>query len=301
MAISRLTKIAAGLAVTALALTACGAGAKDTKDAQSGQSGQSGAAGSNTGRSVEEIKEAGVVRIGVFSDKAPFGSVNADGEYEGYDIEYGERIGEDLGVDVEWVPVEAAARVEFLESDKVDIILANFTVTEERSEKVDFAKPYMQVALGVVSPEDDPITAEDQLADAKLIVVRGTTAEPYLEKSFPENKPEVYEQYAEATNALLDGRGNAWVTDNTEALAWAKNNPGFTAGITSLGTPDFIAAAVKKGNTSLLDWLNDNLVQLGGEEFFHGAYEKTLLPVYGDDVSADELVVEGGEPAQSGK
>lgn len=258
--------------------------------------GCSGTESGTTGfRTLEEIQSDGTIRIGVFSDKAPFGYVDSAGEYAGYDIEYGNRIGEDLGVKVEYVPVEAASRVEFVDTGKVDLILANFTVTEERKQKVDFANPYMKVALGVVSPDKAKIKSEADFAGKKLIVVKGTTAEAYLEKEYPEVELQKYEQYTEATNALADGRGDAWVTDNTEALAWAGEAKGFTATITDLGDVDTIAGAVAKGNTTVLDWLNQELVELGKENFFHKAYEKTLKPVYGDEVSADELVVEGGK------
>lgn len=258
--------------------------------------GCSGSESGTTGfRTLEEIQSDGTIRIGVFSDKAPFGYVDSAGEYAGYDIEYGNRIGEDLGLKVEYVPVEAASRVEFVDTGKVDLILANFTVTEERKQKVDFANPYMKVALGVVSPDNDKIKSEADLAGKKLIVVKGTTAEAYLEKEHPEVELQKYEQYTEATNALADGRGDAWVTDNTEALAWAGEAKGFTATITNLGDVDTIAGAVAKGNTTVLDWLNQELVELGKENFFHKAYEKTLKPVYGNEVSADELVVEGGK------
>lgn len=290
MALPRFTKITAGLAAAALALSACGSNDSSTSDSTDSTSSGSASAG----RTVEQIQEDGTIRIGVFSDKAPFGSVDSSGEYAGYDIEYGKRIGEDLGVEVEWVPVDAAARVEFLESDKVDVILANFTVTPERAEKVDFVNPYMQVSLGVVSPDKALITSADQFEGKKLLIVRGTTAESYLDANYPDADIQKYEQYTEVTSALLDGRGDAWLTDNTEALAWAKNNPGFTTGITSLGEPDTIAAAVKKGNASLLEWLNNQLTELAPENFFHNAYEKTLRPVYGNDVNPDELVVEGG-------
>ncbi|MDR1806415.1 MAG: transporter substrate-binding domain-containing protein [Propionibacteriaceae bacterium] len=246
-------------------------------------------------RSVADIQAAGSIKIGVFSDKAPFGSVDANGDYTGYDIEYGNRIGQDLGVTVEYVPVEAASRVSFLETGKVDLILANFTVTAERAEKVDFLNPYMKVALGVASPEAAPITDIAQLAGKKVIVVKGTTAETYLAANYPDFDVTKYEQYTEATSALLDGRGDAWVTDNTEALAWTKANPGFTTGITSLGPADTIAGAVQKGNKDLLDWLNAELVTLGAENFFHQDFELTLEPVYGDVVDPDELVVEGGQ------
>lgn len=260
-----------------LALTACGSEKKKT-----------------TARTVDEIKESGKVVIGVFSDKKPFGYVDENGDYQGYDVYLGNRIAKDLGVKVEYVAVEAASRVEYLKTGKVDIILANFTVTEERSEQVDFALPYMKVALGVVSPDSALITEAKQLNGKTLIVSKGTTAETYFAKNYPEVKLLKFDQYSEAYNALLDGRGDAMSTDNTEVLAWALENKGFSVGIDSLGNFDTIAPAVQKGNQDLLNWLNKEIKSLGKEQFFHQDYEKTLLPVYGNAAKPENIVVEGG-------
>ncbi|MBQ8385203.1 MAG: cysteine ABC transporter substrate-binding protein [Spirochaetaceae bacterium] len=254
----------------------------------------SGAAPAASFRTVDEIKASGKVVIGVFSDKAPFGYVDEYGTYQGYDVYFAERIGQDLGVQVEYISTDPASRVEYAATGKVDIILANFTVTEERAQQVDFALPYMKVMLGVVSPESKLITSVDQLAGKTLIVVKGTTAETYFEKNHPEVKLQKYDEYADAYNALIDGRGDAFSTDNTEVLAWALVNPGFAVGIDALGNMDTIAPAVQKGNTSLLEWLNNEIQSLGQEQFFHAAYEATLAPVYGDAANPDALVVEGG-------
>lgn len=245
-------------------------------------------------RTLDEIKESGKVIIGVFSDKKPFGYVDENGEYQGYDVYFGNRIAKDLGVEAEYVAVEPASRVEYLVTGKVDIILANFTVTEERAQKVDFALPYMKVALGVVSPDNALITDPEQLKQKTLIVCKGTTAETYFTENYPEVKLLKFDQYNEAYSALLDGRGDAFSTDNTEVLAWALENPGFTVGVESLGSIDTIAPAVQKGNTQLLNWLNDEIKALGEENFFHKDYQETLAPVYGDTVNPDSLVVEGG-------
>ena len=245
-------------------------------------------------RTVEEIKQSGKIVIGVFSDKKPFGYVDSNGDYQGYDVYFGNRIAKDLGVEVEYVPVEAASRVEYLVSNKVDIILANFTVTEERKEKVDFTLPYMKVALGVVSPDKALITDGEDLNGKTLIVCKGTTAETFFTENYPEVNLLKFDQYTEAYNALLDGRGDALSTDNTEVLAWAIENEGFSVGIESLGNIDTIAGAVQKGNQDLLDWLNNEIVELGKENFFHADYEETLAPVYGEAADADNIVVESG-------
>lgn len=289
---NKLKKFATAALTAALGLTTlagCGNTAADTTAPAETES-----ASSAIFRTVDEIKESGTIKIGVFSDKNPFGYVDENGDYQGYDIYFADRIGKDLGVEVEYVSTEAANRVEYLESGKVDITLANFTVTDERAEKVDFALPYMKVALGVVSPDDALITSADELNGKTLIVTKGTTAETYFTENYPDVNLLKFDQYTEAYNALLDGRGDAFSTDNTEVLAWALQNDGFSVGIESLGNLDAIAPAVSKGNTTLLNWLNDEIKALADEQFFHADYAATLASVYGDSVDPDSLVVEGG-------
>lgn len=287
--------IAAGAAlVMAASMAACGPSAGTPSEAKSSDTGTSSSANAKA-RSLDEIKKSGKIKIAVFSDKAPFGYVDKDGKYQGYDVYFAEQLAKDLGVEPEYTSVDPAARVDVLTSNKVDLVLANFTVTDERKEKVDFAKPYMKVALGVVSPENAEITDVSQLKGKTLIIAKGTTAESYFEKNEPDVKLQKYDQYADAYNALLDGRGDAFSTDNTEVLAWAKTNKGFKVGITKLGDEDTIAPAVQKGNKELLNWINDEIVKLGKENFFHKDYEQTLKPVYGSDVDPDDIVVEGGQ------
>lgn len=247
--------------------------------------------------SIEEIKARGTIKIGVFSDKAPFGYVDSDGKNQGFDVYIAKRFAKDLLGDeskVEFVLVDAASRVAYLESKKVDIIMANFTVTDERKQKVDFTNPYMKVSLGIVSPDDAKITSEDQLKGKKVIVAKGTTAETYMTKNHPDVELVKFEQYSEIFQALKDKRGDAILSDNTEVIAWAKDNPGFTVGVASLGSVDTIAPAVTKGNTELRDWINTELETLGKENFVHKAYDETLKSVYGAEFE-DSLVVEGGK------
>ena len=278
--------------IMAASVAACGPSAATPSDEGSTASGSSSS--KTTARTLDEIKKFGELKVAVFSDKAPFGYVDKDGNYAGYDVYFAARLAKDLGVKAAYTSVDPAARVDVLTSNKVDVTLANFTVTDERKEKVDFAKPYMKVALGVVSPEGAEITDVSQLKGKTLIVAKGTTAETYFEKNEPDIKLQKYDQYADAYNALLDGRGDAFSTDNTEVLAWAKSNKGFKVGITKLGDEDTIAPAVQKGNKELLDWINEEIDKLGDENFFHKDYEETLKPVYGSDVDPDDIVVEKG-------
>ena len=245
-------------------------------------------------RTLQDIKDSGTLVIGVFSDKKPFGYVDENGDYQGYDVYFARRLAQDLGVELKLVSVDAPNRVEYLTSAKVDIILANFTVIPARAEVVDFALPYMKVALGVVSPDSALITTAAQLAGKTLIVSKGTTAETYFAENHPEVRLLKFDTYTEAFNALLDGRGDALSTDNTEVLAWALENPGFTVGIESLGSLDTIAPAVQKGNDTVRAYIDEEIKALAAENFFHADFDATLKDVYGEAVNPDSLVVEGG-------
>ena len=283
--------LAAG--IIAGVITGCG----NSNTTQNGAENASQASATAKARTLDEIKKSGKIKIGVFSDKNPFGYVDENGKVQGYDVYFAKRIAKDLlGTEdaVDFVYVEAASRVEYLKSAKVDITLANFTVTDERKEQVDFALPYMKVALGIVSPQKAEITDVNQLKGKKLIVVKGTTAETYFSKNYPDVTLVKFDEYQEAYDALLDGRGDAFSTDNTEVLAWAKQNKGFVVGVESLGDIDTIAPAVQKGNTELLNWLNDEIKTLAKEKFFHKDFDETLKSVYGDSIDPENLVVEGG-------
>ena len=278
-----------------MALAACGNGNSATSSAGSVSGSASGSGdGKTVYRTLDQIKDSGTINIGVFSDKNPFGYVDENGDYQGYDVYFANRIGEDLGVEVNFVSTEAANRIEYLQTGKVDVILANFTVTPERAEEVDFALPYMNVALGVVSPDSNVITSLDSWnADDQMIVISGTTAETYLTQNYPDIPLQKYDSYATAKSAMENG-GVAWANDNTEVIAFASQNPGYTVGIPSLGSQDTIAPAVSKGNETLLNAINDEIKALGKENFFHADYEATLVDTYGTDYE-DSLVVEGGE------
>ncbi|TXE81589.1 transporter substrate-binding domain-containing protein [Campylobacter peloridis] len=248
--------------------------------------------------SLERIKQQGVIRIGVFGDKPPFGYLDAQGKNQGYDVYFAKRIAKELLGDeakVQFVLVEAANRVEFLESNKVDVILANFTKTPEREAVVDFALPYMKVALGVVAPKGSDVKSIDDLKNKTLILNKGTTADAYFTKNMPEIKTIKFDQNTETFAALIGKRGDALSHDNALLFAWAKENPNFEVVIKELGNKDVIAPAVKKGDEAMLKFINELILKLENEQFFHKAYDATLKPFFSDDIKADDVVIEGGK------
>ena len=247
---------------------------------------------SKSGDALDNIKARGFLKVGVFSDDPPFGFMDNQKQFQGFDIYIAKRFAKDLFGDeskIEFIPVEAAARAEFAKSGKVDVIMANFTKTKEREEVVDFARPYMKVALGVISKNEE-VRSIDDLKGKKLIVDKGTTADFYFTKNYPDIELLKFDQNTEAFLALKDGRANALAHDNAFLFAWAKENPGFSVGITAVGDQSVAAPAVKKGNKELLDWLNKEIDKLTSEGFMLQAYNATLLPFYGKEVNPYALI-----------
>lgn len=233
--------------------------------------------------SLAAIQERDVVTIGVFSDKHPFGFVNKKGENDGFDVYLARKIAKSLLGDeskVKFELVDAASRVEFLKSGKVDIVLANFTKTPKRAAVVDFATPYMKVSLGVVSKYGAVKDVAD-LQGKKLIVNKGTTADLYFTKNHPEIELLKFNQNTEAFLALKDGRADALAHDNLLLFAWVKENPDFAVAIGKLGDEDVIAPAVKKGDKELLEWLNQEITKFNENGVMEEAYIKTLAHIYG--------------------
>ncbi len=246
----------------------------------------------SVGPTVEDIKAAGKIRIAVFGDLPPYGYVRNDGTRAGLDVAIGERLAADLGVTPEWVQVNADSRVDALKSDKVDLVLANFTVTEDRKNVVDFAEPYMKVSIGVASPTDALITDPGQLAGKELAVTKGTTAEAYFTKNHPDVKLVKFDAKTQQFQAFKDRRVAALADDNSYLFAWTKSNPGFTVGIKEIGEPSFIAPAVKKGDSNLLDWVNSEITTLRTDGFLEKAYETELKPYFSDDIKPSDILIE---------
>ena len=249
--------------------------------------------------SLAAIKQAGKIKIGIFSDDAPFCYQDADGTFKGYDVELGKRIAKELLGDeskIDWVVVDPADRIQYLQTDKVDLMLADFTVTDERAKSVDFTLPYEKVSIGVVSPEKAPITSVDQLKGKTLAVSTGTTEDAYFSKNNQGINLIKIDAITDGFQALVAGRAAAFSQDNTLLLSWAKKNPGYVVGIKELGDKSYIAGAVRKGNKELLDYVNSLIKgKLNDEQFFHKAYDSTLKASFPAEVTADQLVVEGGK------
>lgn len=130
---------------------------------------------------LQDILNAGKVRIGVLADSAPWGFRDGEGKLTGFDVELAALVAADLGVNLEIVEVTGAARLPSLLSDQIDVLVAAAGATPERAQQVMFTSPYVAVQLGVYGKAGTAAySSPEELAGKSIAVARGTTLDVWL-------------------------------------------------------------------------------------------------------------------------
>lgn len=242
-------------------------------------------------RTYNEIKKSKTIRIGVSSDNNPLGFAGENGEYQGYEIDFAKRLAEELKVKIDYVSTEAENRAKYLETGKVDLIIANFAEDKDSKKVVDFASPYMKTALGAVSSDKNKVKSLDKLGKKdRVIVISGSSAAYYMTQNYPEINLSECADESEAIDALSSNKGVIWLSGNTSAASYAEQNDGYSLAIEELGDVQKIAPAVSKGNKTLIKKINKAIEKLNKESFFQKDYDQTLKSVYGEDFEDSFLV-----------
>ena len=135
------------------------------------------------------IKKRGYIVVGVRSDTRPFGFRDLDGRFQGFDIDLARAIAKHILADpnaVEFIPVTASDRISTLNSGKIDMLIATFSVTDLRRYVVDFSKPYYMAGQAILVRNDDEISSVKQLNGRRIIAVYGSTGEDSVKMNAPE-------------------------------------------------------------------------------------------------------------------
>jgi len=274
-------------------LAACG----DKPSEQNSSKSSNSTIAQETGGALQKIKDRGKLIVGVKTDSPPFGYVNEKGDFVGFEVALAKRFAKDLLGDeskIELVSVSGPNRIPYLQSDKVDLILATLSVSEERAKVIDFSNPYFKTAAQVLTGKNSGIQSVKDLDGKNVVVVKGSMADVYLTNNVPGAKLTKFEKNTEALQALKDGRVDAYFQDNVVFYSWANQNPDFHV-LPEQIEPTPWATGVKKGNTELKEWIDSELEELGKEQFIHKLYDEHLKDEFGPDINPDDLVVEGGK------
>jgi polar amino acid transport system substrate-binding protein len=175
---------------------------------------------------LDDVMKAGVIRIAVPQDFAPFGSSGPDMQPQGYDIDTARLIAKGLNVKLELVPVTSANRLPYLQTRKVDLIISSLGKNAERLKVIDFTSAYAPFYSGVFGPPSIAVSKPDDLAGKTIGVTRGALEDLALTKIAPSTADiRRFEDNNTTISAFLSGQVQLIATGNVVAAAILAKNP----------------------------------------------------------------------------
>jgi glutamate transport system substrate-binding protein len=285
------------LAAAALALTGCGAGDDDLSPTDGGggdTGGDSGAgdtggdtggdAGGGTtedfpeGSTMARLAEEGSITIGTKFDQPLFGLVGPNGVPEGFDVEIGRLIAERLGIDedgIEWVETISANREAFIETDQVDIVIATYTINDDRKQRISFAGPYYEAGQSILTLVDnEDIQGPEDLDGKRVCTVSGSTPEATLLEEFPDAEVVPFGTYSECLEPLRRGQVDAVSTDNVILAGFAAENDDLEVRGEPF-TEEPYGIGLDREDDEFRDWINDVLEEIYDDGSWTEAWERT--------------------------
>ncbi|MFT4190431.1 MAG: ABC transporter substrate-binding protein [Comamonas sp.] len=229
---------------------------------------------------LDDVKKAGVVRVAAFDANPPFGFVDAKSKkIVGLDVDYAHALAKKLGVKLEIVPTNPANRIPLLASGKVDLVLANFTITEERAKVVNFSIPYFASGTQFIAKKGT-LTAPEQLSGLRIGVDKGTTNEIQLREQFPKATLVAYDDTPFAFTALRNGQVQAISQDGPKLIGLLANVPDrdkYEVPPFAI-SQDYIGVGIPKGEAGLTDFVNTTLRELEADGQAQKIYDTWFGP-----------------------
>ncbi|OCQ54213.1 Cystine-binding periplasmic protein precursor [Photorhabdus australis subsp. thailandensis] len=235
---------------------------------------------------LDDIKKAGTVRIAVFDSNPPFGFIDPQTKkLAGYDVDIANAIANDLGVKLELRPTNPANRLPLLASKKIDLIAANFTVTDERAKQVDFSIPYFATGQKFIARKGVLKSPED-IKNLRIGADKGTVQEITLREHYPTAKVISYDDTPLAFAALRNGNVQAITQDDAKLVGLLANVPAAQKAEFEISpfsiTREYQAVAAAKGEERLVEAVNQTLLKLEKE----GEAEKIYNRWFGPDTKS---------------
>lgn len=227
-------------------------------------------------QTVESIKSAGTVKIGMLVDFPPFGIMNTSNEPDGYDADVAKLLGKEFGVKVQIVPVTGPNRIPYLQSNQVDLLVASLGITEERAKSVDFSQPYAGISIGVFGAKDTAVSKPEDLSGKTIGVARASTQDTGVTKIAPKDaKIQRFDDDASAVQALLSGQVELIGVSNVVAAQIEKAAPGRFDQKIQL-SQQVQGIALRKGSTELLAAINAFVEKVKANGELNKIHEKWL-------------------------
>ena len=268
----RNTRIVAALGALSLALTVTACGGDDSEGGGSGNT--SFAAGST----MEKLNKAQKLRVGTKFDQPGFGLKGLSGKPEGFDVEMAKLVAKSLDIPedkIEYQETPSTVREQVIEQDKVDIVVATYTINDKRKAVIDFAGPYYIAGQSIlVKADDSSITGPESFKDGtkKVCSVTNSTPATNIEKYLDDKAKQLvlFDIYTKCVDALKGGQVDAVTTDNVILSGFVSTNEGQFKLAGKTFTEEPYGIGLKKGDTAFRNFINDQLEK----SFQDGAYKK---------------------------
>lgn len=226
------------------------------------------------GQTPEEIEARGTINIGLLVDFPPFGILDAQGNPDGYDADVARLLAEDMGVELNLVPVTGPNRIPYLLSNQVDVLVASLGITPERAEQVDFSEPYAGIEIFVYGDAGLEVSGPEDLSGHNIAVARASTQDTSITEIAPADANiQRFDDDATAVQALLSGQTPLMGASNVVISQLNEMAPGRFDTKFSLRQQSQ-AIAVRPGSDELLSYINDFLARVKADGSLNALHEE---------------------------
>jgi glutamate transport system substrate-binding protein len=240
------------------------------------------------GTTMAKLAEAGTIRVGIKYDQPLFGEESLDGGFEGFDVEIAKLLAAKLGIPadkIQFVEAVSANREPFLQQDKVDLVVATYTINETRDEVIDFAGPYYVAGQDIMVKKGNPlgIKGPDDLDGVKTCTVEGSTPAANMQDNYPDADLVLFDEYSKCKDALDNGQVDAVTTDNVILSGYVFSDPDKFELVGNPFTEEPYGIGVAQTDDKVFcEWVNDTLDTLEDDGDWATAFKATIGQVITD-------------------
>lgn len=223
---------------------------------------------------------SGTLRVGVRCDQPPFGFQDVSGAFAGVEVEMAKQMAVwALGSadKAEMTCVTANNRIPQLQAKKVDLLIATLGATAERARVVDFSSGYVWGGSSLLVLKGSKVASLADLPGHTVVLLKGTTQAAWFDANRPNQETLRLDSVSDALQALKGGRAEAMAGDRTTLLVIAARDPGVVLLADSFAVSESVAA-VRKGDTAWLAWVDAALARMKAEKLFLPWIEKWVSP-----------------------
>ncbi|WP_211977660.1 glutamate ABC transporter substrate-binding protein [Brevibacterium sp. W7.2] len=282
----KLSVAIASVAVGLLALSGCGQGGTPDNPADGGSQAAAPEYTVNESADVADsktwqaAKDAGQLKVGVKFDQPGLGNVTTGSEDpEGFDIEIAKMVGAQLGFapdQIDFVETVSANREPFLQQGTVDMVVATYTINDERKQVVDFAGPYYVAGQDLLVKSDSDIAGPEDLAGRKVCSVDGSTPAQRIQDEYGDAELVTYDTYSKCVTDLQSGAVDAVTTDDAILRGYAAQNEGELKVVGKPFSEEPYGIGLPKDDTALRNAVNDAVQKSMDDGQWTEAFEYTL-------------------------